>query len=220
MSDDEGGEDYGDYEDLGAGDEPADDEGLAEAEPEAEAEAEAEEDADADEAGLEEDAAGTDDDDEGDDEAGDEEAEPVEPATQKARPERQKVDPILRMSNKPRFVRVVAPEDRVTDNRLHKSEAALVIAMRAQQIAKYATRFTEGGALHDPVALAFKELFDRRCPFILRRPIGTGPGGEPIVEEWVVREMTLPPLTPPVPLGGGRTPSQPDRPRADAATKR
>lgn len=207
MSDDEGGEDYGDYEDLGAGDEPADDEVLAEPEPEADEDA----DADADEVGLEEDAAGTDDEDEGDDEAGDEEAEPVEPATQKARSERPKTDPILRMSNKPRFVRVVAPEDRVTDNRLHKSEAALVIAMRAQQIAKYATRFTEsredpGGALHDPVALAFKELFYRRCPFILRRPIGTGPGGELIVEEWVVREMTLPPLTPPVPLGGGRAP--------------
>ena len=215
MSDDEGGDDYGDYDVLGAGD-GLDEEGLAEPgegglaepdeegpEPEPGADADADADEDADEVGLEEDAAGTDDEGEGDD-AGDEEADPVEPVMQKARPERQKVDPILRMSNKPRFVRVVAPEDRVTDNRLHKSEAALVLAMRAQQISKYATRFTEGGALHDPVALAFKELFDRRCPFILRRPIGVGPGGEPVVEEWCVREMVLPPLTPPAPLGGGR----------------
>lgn len=199
MSDDEGLGDYEDYEDLGAGEEPMDDEGLAEVEPEVD------EDAD-EEVGLDEDAAGTDDEDEGDDGAGDEEAEPVEPVTQKARPERQKVDPILRMSNKPRLVRVVKPEDRVTDNRLHKTEAAQIIAMRAQQIAKYGTHFTDGGSLHDPVMIAFKELLDRRCPLTLRRHIGTGPSGEPIVEEWVVRTMTLPPLTPPVPLasGGGR----------------
>ncbi|NBQ43951.1 MAG: hypothetical protein EBU23_16185, partial [Mycobacteriaceae bacterium] len=160
MSDDEGLGDYEDYEDLGAGEEPMDEEGLAEVEPEV-------------------------------DEDADEEAEPVEPVTQKARPERQKVDPILRMSNKPRLVRVVKPEDRVTDNRLHKTEAAQIIAMRAQQIAKYGTHFTDGGSLHDPVMIAFKELLDRRCPLTLRRHIGTGPSGEPIVEEWDVRTMTL-----------------------------
>jgi hypothetical protein len=188
MSDD--GEDEGEYEDLGIDEEPADD-GLS---------VEADE---ADVVGLDEDAAGTDEDDEDEDvdEVDEDYTEPVENPTPKARPERQKTDPILRMSNNPRTVRVVAPEDRVTDNRLHKSEAAFVLAMRSQQIAKYATMFTDGGALHDPFALAYKELYDRRCPFILRRPIGTGSGGEQVVEEWVVREMVLPPLTPPVALG-------------------
>lgn len=202
MSDDEELGDYEDYEELGVSEEPMDDEevGLAEVEPEAD------EDAD-EEVGLDEDAAGTDDEDEADDGAGDEEAEPVEPsASQKARPERQKVDPILRMSNKPRLVRVVNPEDRVTDNRLHKTEYAQIIAQRAQQIAEYGTHFTDGGTLHDPVMIAVKELLDRRCPLTLRRLIGTGPSGEQIVEEWAVRTMTLPPLTTPVPLtaGGGR----------------
>lgn len=196
MSDDEG-EDYGDYEDLGIGDEPLGEEGLAEPDPELEA------DIDGDDVVLEEDAAGTEDEDDSDDEPGDDDAEPVEPVMQKARPERQKTDPVLRMS-KPRFVHVVAPEDRVTDSRLQTAEASYIIAMRSEQISKHATCFTEGGAIHDPVVLAFKELLDRRCPFILRRQIGTTPGGEPIVEEWVVRDMTLPPLTPPISLGGGR----------------
>jgi hypothetical protein len=202
MSDDEGG-DYGDYEDLGVGEEdPVDDEGLADvADPEIEVDAVDDEEA---EIGLEEDAAGTDEDEE-DDEAGDEDADPIEPVPQKARPERQKVDPILRISNKHRFIHVVPPEDRVTDHRLQKPEAAYIIGMRAQQIALYATRYTEGASLHDPVMLAYKELLDRRCPFILRRPVGTGPNGELLIEEWTVREMTLPPLTAPVPLGGGPT---------------
>lgn len=187
MSDE--GEDEGDYEDLGLDEEPADEDASVEA----------------DTGGLEEDAAGTDDDEDADeaaDEAAEDDyAEPAEGPSPKARPDRQRTDPILRMSNNPRTVRVVAPEDRVTDNRLHKPEAALVLAMRAQQIAKYATMFTDGGALNDSFALAYKELYDRRCPFILRRPVGTGAGGEQIVEEWVVREMVLPPLTPPVALG-------------------
>jgi DNA-directed RNA polymerase subunit K/omega len=208
MSDDDGdGGEYGDYEDLAGGEEPAEEDVVSEPEPEPEPEPEADADADgdaddktdADEAGLEEDAAGTDVEDE-DDEGG----EPADPAPARARPERRPVDPLLRMSNRPRYVRVVEPDLRVTDNRLHKSEAAFIIAMRAEQIAKYATRFAEGGDVHDPVALAYKELFDRRCPFILRRVVGAGPGGDPIVEEWTVREMTLPPLTAPAPLGGGR----------------
>ncbi len=197
MSDDEGGEDYGEYEEDIAG--GADDAEL-DAEPEAEAEPE-----DDEEVGLDEDAAGTDDEDEEDEGEGeaDEGEEDTEPAgaSQKAQPQRQKIDPILRVANKHRVIRIVPPDERVTDNRLQKSEAAYVIAMRAEQIAKYATCFTEAPTLHDPVAKAFKELYDRRCPLTLQRLVGTGPFGEAIVEEWTVREMTLPPLTPPVPLG-------------------
>ena len=84
--------------------------------------------------------------------------------------------------------------------------------MRAAQIANFATFFTKGEGLHDPVALAFKELFDRRTPFILRRQVGAGPAGELLVEEWDPKEMTLPLLTPPAPLGAGARP-------ADAARK-
>lgn len=113
-----------------------------------------------------------------------------------ARPERQKADPIIQGSNKPRFVQIVRPEDRITDNRLHKSEASLIISMRAQQIAKYATSFVDS-VEHDPVARAYAELYARRCPLLLRRQVGITPEGNPVVEEWCVREMVLPPLVKP-----------------------
>jgi DNA-directed RNA polymerase subunit K/omega len=96
----------------------------------------------------------------------------------------------------------VPPEERVTSHCLQRPEAAYIIAIRAEQIAKHPTAFTDIAGLHDPVAIAFKELFERRCPLTLRRPVGLGPAGERLVEEWNVREMTLPSLTPPVPLGG------------------
>jgi DNA-directed RNA polymerase subunit K/omega len=202
MSEDEAS-DYGDYEALGEGVE--EDSGLEPAAPKDSAE-EAEE-ADK-EAGLDEDAAGTDDEDEeGPEEGTGDEGSDLEPAgaTQKAHPHRPKVDPILRASNAHRIVRVVPPDERVTDNRLQTAEASRVISARAEQIAKYATNFArhDPGAvpLHDPVAIAYKELFDRRCPLTLRRPIGTGPAGELVVEDWDVRAMTLPPLSPPPALG-------------------
>ena len=204
MSDDEGPEEYNDYEDIGGEDPPEENEqGL---EPE---EVEPEE---ADEEIIElEDAAGTDDDEDEDEDDGataaadDEEPSEHTGASAKAQPQRSPIDPILRMSNKHRIVSVVPADERMTDNRLHKSEAAYIIAMRAEQIAKFATSFTTTSSLHDPVAIAFKELFDRRCPYVLRRSVGTGPAGEILVEDWKVREMTLPPLTPPVPLGGTAT---------------
>jgi DNA-directed RNA polymerase subunit K/omega len=208
MSDDEGGEDYGDYEDLGEG---AGDEGQQDEPGEAEAEGQEAEPGEEDgEPGLDEDAAGSDEDEEAgdeDEEAGDEgEDESVEPAgaSQKAHPQRLKVDPILRVSNKPREIIIVAADERVTDNCLHRSEAAALIGLRAEQIDKYASNFAEtAGHLRDPVAIAYKELYDRRCPLKLRRSVGTGPRGEDIVEEWSPQEMTLPTLTPPGSLGSG-----------------
>jgi DNA-directed RNA polymerase subunit K/omega len=200
MSDDDGGaDDYGgDFEDLGVADEegPAE-EGLAEEDPEnagPEAEAEADED------GLE--AAGTDEEEEEGEEGaevpGEADIEGAETApSSAARPERTKVDPLLRISNKPRLVVVVPPDERTTDHRLQKPEAAYLIAMRAQQIARTATHFAEGSTSHDPVVIAFEELFQRRCPLIHRRPVGTGPAGELMVEEWSPRVMALPPLTSP-----------------------
>jgi DNA-directed RNA polymerase I, II, and III subunit RPABC2 len=192
MSDDEGGEDYGDYEDA------AFDDGRSEAPDEGPLAEEVEE-------VVDEDAVGTDE----DEEAGEEETEveeefrtakePTESgegrlASRGAAAQRPRVDPILRASNRPRPVRIVHPDDRVTDTRLQLAEAAMVLATRAQQIAKHATSFTDAAGLHDPVAIAQKELYDRRCPLRLRRVVGVGEGGEQLVEEFNVREMTLPPL--------------------------
>lgn len=209
MSDDEGPEDYGDYEEASeiGGDES--EVGPEETEPE---ETEPEE---ADDFCVE-DAAGSDEEDESEaGEAGEGgEDEPFEQAgaASKAAPQRARVDPILRASNKPRIVRCVPPEERMTSHVLQKSEAAYIIATRAEQISKHPTAFVDIRGLHDPVAIAYKELFERRCPLVLRRPVGTGPAGEHLVEEWNPREMALPPLTPPVPLGGSASGSALGRP--------
>ena len=102
------------------------------------------------------------------------------------------VDPILKMSNKPRIIKVVDPDKRITDNRLHKSEAAYIIAMRSQQIASFSTHFTDSTGLHDPVDIAYKELYDKKCPLKLQRIISNEANGDLLVEEWPVREMVLP----------------------------
>lgn len=179
------------------------------------AETGADESSDEEEYGLDEDAAGT-------DEEGDaEEPAPeefVEEALQ-ARPARPSADPPAKRSNKSAVVVLVPPDERLTDNVLRRTEAAQVLAMRAQQIAQFATSFVDHEGLHDPVAIAFKELFARRCPLSVRRAVGVGPAQEQLFEEWRVNEMTLPPLTPPIALGpveppGGREP-RPSAPSAD-----
>jgi len=146
---------------------------------------------------------------EGDFVASDEESEKTEPSDAstddeaasesefiiaRARPEKIKTDPIMRLCNKSRFITTVDPNDRVTDSRLHVSEAAAVVAMRAQSIAKEGVRFTNNPS-HDPVVLAYSELVERRCPFLLRRQIGTNESGGPIVEEWDINKMVLPELS-------------------------
>ncbi|XP_065668223.1 uncharacterized protein LOC136088441 [Hydra vulgaris] len=133
-----------------------------------------------------------------------EEIIPEDDAIFKPRSDRRKHDPLLRTSNKSQKTIIVDPEDRTTDHRLHDSEVAYIIAMRAQQIANTATHFATGCKFYDPVAIAYEELYSRRCPFILRREIGISPNGESIVENWNVREMTLPPIPPPSTLGSGR----------------
>jgi len=143
-----------------------------------------------------------DDDDDDDKSASDGEPSDGEPddeeaimAGSKAMPQKARVNEIIRGSNRSLQTHVVKPDERVTDNRLHKSEAARIIAMRAEQIAQNATMFTDATGLHDPVMIAYQELLDLRCPLILRRRVGTTPSGDPIVEEWNTREMVLPQIT-------------------------
>jgi DNA-directed RNA polymerase subunit K/omega len=176
MSDDEG-LDEGEYDDLEPGLEDLGEEAATTAPPED----------DSDDAGSEIEA------DDGVVDTDDDADEPV--VSQKAHPQRVRVDPVIRASNRQHTIRLVPDEERTTDNRLHKSEAALVIAKRAEQIARHATHFAEKAAgLHDPVAIAYRELYERRCPLRLRRRVGYAPNGDELVEEWSVREMTLPPL--------------------------
>jgi hypothetical protein len=131
-----------------------------------------------------------------DSESEDEVAADVEPELEAVRA---RADPVTSGANRPVRVIVVPKCERITDNRLHKSEASYVISVRAQQIARSATNFasashTNSAALYDPCAIAQRELIERRCPLLLRRQVGWGPDGEIIVEEWCVREMALPQL--------------------------
>lgn len=118
----------------------------------------------------------------------------------KAHASKKIIDPIVNMSNKSIKIRVVPPNERITDNRLHKNEAARIIAMRAAQIEKDAISFEPPELqLSDPVDKAIAELMHRKNPMTLRRHLSTtkvkGGGIVSIVEEWVVNEMTLPPLS-------------------------
>lgn len=126
-----------------------------------------------------------------DEEEGEDNAEPVE-ATEP--PPRARLDGVIKASNRPIRTIIVPAHERITDNRLHKSEAADIIAMRAQQIAASAMSFedTSRDPARESYIKAYKELYQRRCPLILRRQIGWGSEGEKIIEEWNVREMTLP----------------------------
>lgn len=179
MSDDGRGDDEGDFVD----DFVDDGDGLPESDGEPAAAADGIE-------GLDEDAAGT---DSGSDSGTDAEYEPL---VVNAAPQRARVDPILRMANTPTTVVLIPPEEHTSDDRLQRTEAAAVLAMRAEQIAKYATKFTEAPGQVDPYAIAYKELYDRRCPLRLRRVMGVQ-NGVTYVEEWNIREMVLPAIPPP-----------------------
>ena len=169
--------------------------------PAAAADGEAEEEEDADDAETA-DAAGSDEEASEDSEGAAADSDSEAPARRRhvenpAAPARVWVDPLLRAAGQARAVRVVPVAERMTDGRLHSSEAAYVLAMRAEQIAKHGSHFASPGPETDPVALAYRELFERRCPFLLRREVGTGAAGELLVEEWDINLMTLPALTAP-----------------------
>jgi DNA-directed RNA polymerase subunit K/omega len=154
---------------------------------------EPETDLDSEDLGLDEDAAGSDGSESEEDGPGltDDEGQ--------AKPARPNPNPPQKKSNNPTMAVIVGADERVTDHCLRRTEAALILAMRAQQIAQFSTSFTSHEGLHNPVDIAYKELLERRCPLNLRRFVGTGAAGELLYEEWDVNTMTLPPLVPPGP---------------------
>ena len=93
-----------------------------------------------------------------------------------------------------RRVIVVASEDRLSSNMMTLAETTRAIAVRAKQISTHPYAYTDVGDLSDAMSIARKELFDRRSPLVLRRPMGRTLAGETIIELWCVREMSYPPL--------------------------
>jgi len=124
---------------------------------------------------------------------------------QPARAERAKIDPLMQLSNTPRVTCVIHPDDRRTSNILQKSEAAHILAKRATQIADSPTVFVDITGLHDPGAIAFKELLERRCPLLVRRLIAVDSKQNCIfVEDWDPNLMAHPQLVAPTLLSSVR----------------
>lgn len=107
-----------------------------------------------------------------------------------------KIDPIVKLSTKPRNIIIVPPEERITDNRLHKNETSFILSTRAKEIAKHATHFLENNTYTNAVSIAYHELYSHRCPLKLRRQVGISPKGDIIVEEWDTKTMVLPNIPP------------------------
>jgi DNA-directed RNA polymerase subunit K/omega len=114
-------------------------------------------------------------------------------------------DPLSRESNTSVRVIVVPEWERITSGRLCLTEAAGLLAERAEQIARTGTHFVldiRGRRLHDPVEIAVAELLERRCPLILRRTILLRDAhGNSVVEDWDPNQMSLPDLPR---IGGSR----------------
>lgn len=114
-------------------------------------------------------------------------------------------DPLSRESNTAVRVIVVPEWERITSGRLCLTEAAGLLAERAEQIARTGTHFVldiRGRRLHDPVEIAVAELLERRCPLILRRTILLRDAhGNSVVEDWDPNQMSLPDLPR---IGGSR----------------
>ena len=103
-----------------------------------------------------------------------------------------KVDNVLKTSIKSRNVIIVPPDERITDNRLHKNEVSFILSTRAKEIAKHATHFLENNNHNNAIMIAYHELYSHRCPLKLRRQVGVSPKGDIIIEEWDTKTMVLP----------------------------
>lgn len=107
-----------------------------------------------------------------------------------------KTDPITKLSTKIRNIIIVPPEERITDNKLHKNEVSFILSTRAQEIAKFATHFNETYSGSNAVSIAYNELYSHRCPLKLRRQVGISSKGDLIIEEWDTKTMMLPNIPP------------------------
>lgn len=94
--------------------------------------------------------------------------------------------------NRTRNLIIVPPNERITDNRLHKNEASYILSVRAKEIAKYGTNFIGEHSFTNSMAIAYEELYTHKCPLKLRRQVGISAKGDLIVEEWDTKLMVLP----------------------------
>lgn len=79
------------------------------------------------------------------------------------------------------------PEDRITSEVMTKFEYCEIISHRAKQIENGGQSFTDVGELTDPLAIAKKEISDKKCPLCVVRMIT-----DKIAEKWSVNELAIP----------------------------
>lgn len=101
-----------------------------------------------------------------------------------------------------REVIVVKPENRRSQNKMTQYELTEAQSIRADQIDSGSNIFVditgdEAGATYtDAIAIAAKEINERRCPLVLRRKMGSKvlPDGkiQEYVEDWSVNELAKP----------------------------
>jgi DNA-directed RNA polymerase subunit K/omega len=82
---------------------------------------------------------------------------------------------------------IVKDSDRITSEVLSKYEMIELINIRATQISKGDKPFTDVSGLRDPISMAKKEIYDNRCPLLIKRYIGVG-----LYEVWNPNEMNKP----------------------------
>lgn len=81
------------------------------------------------------------------------------------------------------------PDNRVTSNVMTRFEYTEVVGIRARQIEKGGTCFTDTAGITDPLEKAKKEIMDKRCPLSVKRALVQ----DQKYELWHVNEMSLPP---------------------------
>jgi DNA-directed RNA polymerase I, II, and III subunit RPABC2 len=79
------------------------------------------------------------------------------------------------------------PEDRITMEIMTKFEYCEVISHRAKQFENGGKPFTTLDGLTDPIAIAKKEIHDKKCPLCIVRMIT-----DIIAEKWSVNELAIP----------------------------
>lgn len=78
------------------------------------------------------------------------------------------------------------PEQRITSEMITKFEICRIISIRSKQIEKDNVVFTDVTGLTDPIKMAEKEIYDRKCPLSIIRKLN-----ENVAEKWDVNEMIL-----------------------------
>ena len=84
---------------------------------------------------------------------------------------------------------IITGDDRITSNILSRFERTKVIGERATQIENGASIYTGIIGLTESTKMAELELNNNKCPYIIKRFIGTR-DGIPVYEKWSVNELT------------------------------